>query len=357
VRGGADRHLLQVVAWAAGAGHRVTVACGRREPGVEVPNGVRVAVVRGLASATASSARLARLGPLLDGPELVHVQNVMNPVALRAAVGTGRAIVTVQDHRFFCPGPGKTLPDGRPCTMSPDGEVCRDCLPDDDYRKRMLKLMVERGEALRGARLVVLSGYMARELEVVGLPDARVIPPAMEVCPAPSEAGDFFLLGGRLVPHKAPLDALRAWELAGRPLPLQVAGEGPLEESLEGAVRLGWLDGETLRRKLARARALLFPSFWQEPFGMLAVEALACGAPVIVAESGGTRDWSTDGCIRVPQGDVEAMAEAMVRLASDPGRAVTLGKKGRRMVEERFNPTVVWPALEDLYGKVGGSGR
>jgi len=353
VRGGADRHLLQVIRWAAGVGHQVTVACGRWERGVGLPEGVDVVMVRGLASSTASRARLSGLNPLLGKAEIVHVQNVMNPVALRSAVGTGRALVTVQDHRFFCPGPGKTLPDGRPCTMAPASEVCRECLPDGPYRERMLELAADRLEALRGARLVVLSRYMARELEAAGLPGARVIPPWVEVCRDLPHEGKHFLLGGRLVYHKAPLDALRAWENAGRPLPLHVAGEGPLESRLVGAVRLGWLDPSSLRRELLRARAVLFPSFWQEPFGILGVEALACGTPVIVADTGGTREWSVAGCIRVPRGDVAAMAAAIGRLAGDPELARSLGESGRELVRERFGPAVVRPRLETAYSEAG----
>jgi len=353
VRGGADRHLLQVIHWAVAVGHQVTVACGRRERGVGLPEGVDVVNVRGLASATASRSRLAGLSPLLGAAEIVDVQNVMNPVALRAAVGTGRAIVTVQDHRFFCPGQGKTLPDGRLCTRAPASEVCRECIPDDPYRDRMLELTADRLEALRGARLVVLSRYMAQELEVAGLPGARIIPPVVEVCQEPPNEGECFLLAGRLVRHKAPLDALRAWEIAGRPLPLHVAGEGPLEERLEGAVRLGWLDPTSLRRELLRARALLFPSFWQEPFGILGVEALACGTPVIVADTGGTREWSAAGCIRVPRGDVAAMAEAVTRLAGDPELARNLGESGRELIRQRFGPAVVRSRLETAYSGAG----
>ncbi|NOZ95622.1 MAG: glycosyltransferase family 4 protein [Acidobacteria bacterium] len=350
VRGGADRHLLQLIGWVVGSGFGVTVGCGRREAGVELPGSVRVARVRGLASATSSPAGLAGLEELLAGADRVHVQNVMNPVVLRAAAATGRSIVTIQDHRFFCPGLGKTLPGGGRCGVAPEDDACRICLADDGYRRRMLGLTAARLDAIRGARIVVLSHYMAAELEAVGVSGARVIPPAVEVREGPSEAGGYFLLAGRLVRHKAPLDALRAWELAGRPLPLRVAGEGPLAGELEGAIRLGWLDGSSLEAELSGARALLFPALWQEPFGILGVEALACGTPVIVADAGGAREWSAAGCIRVPQGDVDAMAEAVGMLAGGPGHARRLGEAGREMVRQRFGWRVVEPALEELYG-------
>ena len=360
VRGGADLHLLDVIRWAAERGHRVTVACGRREAGAVPPPGVEVVTVRGLAAAVASGARLGGLDALLDRAELVHVQNVMNPVALRAAAATGRAVVTVQDHRLFCPGPGRTLPGGAPCRELPADGTCAACLADAAYRERMLALTAARLKAVRGARLVVLSRYMARELAAAGHPGAAVVPPVVEAVPERRrDAGRAFLLGGRLVRHKAPLDGVRAWELAGRPLPLRVAGEGPLAAALGGVEHLGWLDREALRRELGRARALLFPARWQEPFGILGVEALGVGTPVIVADSGGTEEWSGAGCLRVAAGDVAAMAEAVRRLAADPGLALELGEAGRRLVAERFAPAAVWPRLEAVYREVlsGSPGR
>ena len=82
----------------------------------------------------ATTSGLAGLDELTGQHDRVHVQNVMNPVALKTAVDTGRAIVTVQDHRVFCPGPGKTLPDGTRCHHSMSAEACALCLDDEAYR-------------------------------------------------------------------------------------------------------------------------------------------------------------------------------------------------------------------------------
>jgi len=347
-RGGAGAHLLQVIGWAVETGHRVTVAAGAFA--AALPPGVEHVRVRGLGVGGASEAGLGRLGPLLKTADRVHVQNVMNPVALERAATTGRAVVTVQDHRMFCPGPGRTLPDGLPCERPMSDGTCAGCLPDPAYRGRMLGLTRARLEAVRGMRVVVLSSYMARELEAVGLPGVAVVPPWVDPGPARTGAGETFLLGGRLVAHKAPLDGLRAWEEAGRPLPLEVAGDGPLAERLEGARRLGWLGGEALHSAYRRARALLFPGRWQEPFGILGLEVLASGVPVIVAASGGTAEWSGAGCLVVPPGDVTAMAGAVRELASDPGLAIRLGREGREFVLERFSRRRIEPLLERVFG-------
>jgi len=352
VRGGADLHLLQVVTAAVAAGGRVTVAYGRAADDAVVPEGSAGVRIRGLASAVASGSRLAGLDRLLHDHDLVHVQNVMNPTALAAAVATGAAVVTVQDHRVFCPATGKTLPGGRPCRTVMCEAACTECLPEPGYRRRTLELTATRRDALRGARLLVLSRYMAEELAAVGLPGAEVLPPWVEPGRHSPEAGSGFVLGGRLVSHKGTLDAWQAWRLAATDHPLRVAGSGPLGDQLEGAERLGWLTPSALRRLLRNARALLFPSRWQEPFGILAVEALAEGTPVVVADSGGTLEWSDAGCLRVPPADPAAMAAAMVRLGDDRTFATRLGDQGRSEVARRFARAPIESRLREVYGEI-----
>jgi glycosyltransferase involved in cell wall biosynthesis len=351
-RGGADHHLLQVMQATAATGARVTLVCGQIDRELELPTVDETIRVRGLATTVASSARLAGLAAPLGAAEVVHLQNVMNPVAIAAAAATGRAVVTVQDHRVFCPGRGKTLPDGTACRQSMSYDACSECLPDRDYRARTLELTSARRDALEGARLVVLSRYMASELEREGLSGAEVLPPWLEVGEERDDAGDGFLVGGRLVGHKGVRDAVDAWSRADTGLPLRVAGDGPLADDLPGTERLGWLSPGRLREELRRARALLFPSVWQEPLGILALEALSQGTPVIVSEVGGTAEWSDTGCIRVLPGDITAMAEALGRLADDPGAALDLGRQGREMVAVRYARDAIAPRLHALYGEV-----
>lgn len=354
LRGGADQHLLQVISWAAASGHRVTVAAGRIESAVPLPAGVVLERLRDLTSPPLARSSQQRLERLLEDAELVHCQNVMNSVVLAAAATTGRAVVTVQDHRVFCPGPGKTLPDGSRCRSAMSDDACSWCLPDPEYRARMLELTESRRRALDGVRLVALSRYMAEELATTGLQGAQVIPPWVEVSTAAPETGDAFLLAGRLVAHKAPLDAWQAWCRSDCGLPLRVAGAGPLEQELHGAQRLGWLAADALAGELWRSRALLFPSRWQEPFGIIGVEALASATPVVTAVTGGTADWTDAGCLRVAPGDVGGMAEAITVVARDAAAALALGRQGRAMVAERFARGPIEERLRTLYAMVAG---
>lgn len=83
---------------------------------------------------------------------------------------------------------------------------------------------------------------------------------------------------------------------AGMPLHI-CGGSAPFWESLRGGVKNhGMVDGEEKLRWLSRARALLFPVVWQEPFGLAVVEALACGTPVVATPFGALPEILTTNC-------------------------------------------------------------
>lgn len=166
-------------------------------------------------------------------------------------------------------------------------------------------------------------------------------------------AGDYLLAAGRFVAHKGLDQAIAAWRNGRRSLPLLLAGSGPtLPPPGDGVKTLGWVSQTKLRELLRRARALIFPSVWQEPFGMLGPEALAVGTPVIVMESGGTRDWSQLGCITVQRDDRTALCAAIDTLSRDPRTASELGCAGQQAIARRFSRRALWARLEQVYRRV-----
>src|SRR4029453_13611029 len=111
--------------------------------------------------------------------------------------------------------------------------------------------------------------------------------------PNPPTGPPCVLFVGRLVTGKGPLEALAAWRRSGVALPFVVAGAGPLRPSLEqqGATVVGWADRTRLGALLGRARVLVMPSRWQEPFGIVGLEALSRGVAGAAWDSGGGRAW------------------------------------------------------------------
>jgi glycosyltransferase involved in cell wall biosynthesis len=125
--------------------------------------------------------------------------------------------------------------------------------------------------------------------------DATVVHPPVDIehyRPDPTlPREDFFLLAGRLVPYKRPDLAVRAAARAN--VPLVVAGDGRARAEVERLAGprttfVGRVDDDGLRDLFRRCRALLMPGV--EDFGIVPVEAQACGAPVLAVDAGGARD-------------------------------------------------------------------
>ena len=113
----------------------------------------------------------------------------------------------------------------------------------------------------------------------------------------------------------------------------------------------GWLGAEDLAEELAQASVVVVPSLWPEPFGLVGIEALAAGRPVVASATGGIPDWLEDGVngLLVPPGDAPALARALDELLADPERQRTMGAAGRDLVARRFTPASHVEALVDAY--------
>ncbi|HXM22088.1 MAG TPA: glycosyltransferase family 4 protein [Terriglobales bacterium] len=89
-----------------------------------------------------------------------------------------------------------------------------------------------------------------------------------------------------------------------------------------------------------------------EPFGIVAIEAMAVGLPIVVPDSGGIREivGQGDGGLLYPALDHQALGQAMVRLAEDHSLRKSMGAAGRRIVKERFSVQQYLPRLYGVYG-------
>lgn len=374
-RGGADRWLLGVLARLQGR-METLLAFGHRDRSFPRSEEARIGksvhlkgLDRGGPGRPAGPGARARLDALIASfaPDWVHANDLIDPGLLDAIAATGRGILTVQDHRFFCPGRGKLDARGRIC-KEPMGEVCMGCFDDRGYADNLLALTTKRLEAVRRMHwITVLSGYMAEELQAVGVSSApiRVIPPFAdfdldEVHSVPG-AGRFHLLAGRLADHKGVRVALEAAGHLAGDVPLMVAGDGPLEEDVRCAARAnprrvrfaGWADRQGIRLLLADACTLWLPSLWAEPFGIAGLEAQAAGVPVIATDTGGVRDWLVpdETGLLVPPADPRALARAADSLATDPDRARSLGLAARTLVRRRFDAAARIEELTVLYNR------
>jgi glycosyltransferase involved in cell wall biosynthesis len=139
------------------------------------------------------------------------------------------------------------------------------------------------------------------------------------------------LFAGRIDPRKGIDTVLRAFALLDARATLQVLGRGDPahlaelvalahELGIEGRVSFGQASREDLASSYRQADVVLFASTWEEPFGLVPLEAMACGTPVVATATGGAAEYLVDGrnCLVCPAGDAAGMAGLVHLLASDP---------------------------------------
>ncbi|HEX2032349.1 MAG TPA: glycosyltransferase, partial [Actinomycetota bacterium] len=173
---------------------------------------------------------------------------------------------------------------------------------------------------------------------------------------------DFLLFIGRAHPDKGPRRAAAAARAAGLPLVMAVKIAERVEaehwerqvvpDLPEGTTILHEVPHEEKADLLSRARAVLFPIDWQEPFGLVMTEAMASGTPVIATPRGAVPEVLEDGVTGfiVPVEDYGQAAAAAVKRADeiDPWAC-------RRRVEDRFSADRMVEAYEAVFERVAAS--
>lgn len=235
-------------------------------------------------------------------------------------------------------------------------------------RSRSLRFGLRRLLASADA-VTACSRFVLDELADGGLArraDAEVIPNGVN----PGEfdrgaQGGYILAAGRLVEQKGLDTLLRAYaaacpELGGRRLVL--AGDGPERARLEGLADLLGLNGdvsflgsvgrERVAELLRGADLFAFPSRY-EAFGVVLLEAMAAGVPVVAARAGGIPEFAVDGenALLVPPDDERALAGALTRLVHDDDLARRLVAGGRAQAERHSWKTIA-TRYEEVYRRV-----
>jgi glycosyltransferase involved in cell wall biosynthesis len=204
------------------------------------------------------------------------------------------------------------------------------------------------------ARLVAISRSQAGSApDGVRVVDVVPNPIAVDRWPLVLDKQECLLWVGRMDPVKGAHRAIEAARLAGRPLvlagPVQTGQEEYFRELVEPHIDgrrvryVGELGGTALQELFANAAALLMPVRWREPFGMVMVEALACGTPVIAFPEGAAAEIVIDGENGMLVADEAEMARAVECLGSiDPQRC-------RASVAERYDISVTVAGYEHGY--------
>jgi glycosyltransferase involved in cell wall biosynthesis len=368
--GGVGAHAQASATVLADHGLHVRVLTARVEYGgrQEAQPGITVHHAPRLFDMTASGEeRLA--GALSPAPDVVHLHQIDDPVLLAAL--RERAPVVISAHaytactsgvHYFRPGHECTRAHGPACVANLALRGCAHTrhpktLPAK-YRHAGLGLA-----ALRSADLAIAySRAVDRHLAANGIAQRRIVPLFPTLAPAiGSGHADRrrVVFAGRISAPKGVDVLLRA----AREIDAEfvICGDGRRLDAMRRLTRRlrierrvafkGWLGATELAQALADASVVAIPSRWPEPFGLVGIEALAAGRPVVASFAGGVSDWLQDGVsgVGVPPGDPHALAQALERLLGDPQRQHTMGAAGRETVAARFSPERHVEALLEGY--------
>lgn len=185
---------------------------------------------------------------------------------------------------------------------------------------------------------------------------------ALPEAPPPQDAGHYLFLG-RLIPEKGIPMLLQAWDQIysklGKATPrLHIAGEGPLADKVRDHARhnpyicaLGQTSGEAKADQLTKCRAVIIPSVWWEPLGLVTYEAYDYAKPVLAARSGGLGETvhpGKTGLLHEP-GRVEGLVNDVLAMeAMTPASRAALGASGRHWLKQETDPNLWLRRFENI---------
>lgn len=394
VKGGAERYYLDVSRLLAGGGHAV-VPFAMEDPRNEPTPYARFFVHRvDYRGRLGIGARMREARNVIDNretarnvtalvaearPQIAHLHNIyhqLSPSLITALDRCGVPMVqSLHDYKIICPG----------YLLMTHGEICERCKGGRTFNAVRHKCLLDsipasvvgwveavvharRRTYEKVARFLCPSRFLLEKFAEFGVARERLVHfpyflPLEDYAPAYGES-DFFIYLGRLSREKGIATLLRALrERRGARLTCRILGEGPLEADLKrqaaewklGRVEFsGYLQGEELQRAIRGAAFTVVPSEWYENLPFSVLESFALGTPVVGARIGGIPEMVVDqetGLTFTP-GNASELAAAIDWMEAHPSEAIEMGRRARRMDEERYAPVAHLARLTALYREV-----
>ena len=304
-------------------------------------------------------------------PDVVHVHNLFPMISPSVLHACRRhlvpAVVTLHNYRLICPS-GDLFRDGSTCHDCvghvPLPAVQHGCYRDSSTATVPLAVaaMTQRNtwQTLPSA-YIFISAAQRGLFDSLDLPAERCFVKHNLVYPMDAEktTEPLVVYIGRLNEAKGVPLLMEAWDrFKPKNLRLVIAGGGPLEDEVNKWASTrptvdapGLLCRDECIALLARARAAVVPSQWQEPFGLVIAEAMSASVPSIAPAHGSFPELIQDGVdgVLFAPGDTDALARLFGEVENDPARWAVLGAQARLSYERRFVPDNNIRELEGIY--------
>jgi glycosyltransferase involved in cell wall biosynthesis len=214
---------------------------------------------------------------------------------------------------------------------------------------------------------IALSEFARHKFIEGGLPADRIIVKPNFVSSDPGAKkgpGEYALFVGRLSEEKGLGVLLTAWANLDTPIPLRIAGDGPLLQTLAGQIRANSIQGVELLGRIAPeniaalihgARFLILPSICYENFPVTVVEAFACGLPVIASRLGSLIEIIADrsnGLHFLP-GDAKDLAKTVQWAWAHPAEMQYMGHHARADYEAKYSAERNYKHILSLWNQLG----
>jgi glycosyltransferase involved in cell wall biosynthesis len=307
-------------------------------------------------------------------PEILHVHNFFPSISPAIFFAAGKynvpVVQTLHNYRLLCAN-AYLFRDGRPCEACSAAHSFLPGVIHACYRgSRAGSAIVGASTSIHAAlgtwsnridRYIALTQFAAQKLGNDRIPAEKIsIKPNF----APDRGcgqgqGGFALYAGRLSPEKGLQTILAADLLGVLPLPVHIAGDGPMLAEIERAcarpgsrlIYLGCLPRAQVVEQMKRATVLLVPSLWYEGSPMVMVEALSFGLPIIASRIGGLPEMVRDGRsgLLFEPGDPSALLQTLCTFVGDTSRIEAMREAARCQFDSHYTEQKNYEILIEIY--------
>ncbi len=309
-----------------------------------------------------------------ERPDVVHAHNtfpIVSPALYYAAASEGVPVIqTLHNYRLLCPA----------ATLFRDGAICEECVgskvPYSAVAHRCYRKSAFASAAVASMlaahwmagtwttkihTYIALTNFTREKFIEGGFPAGKIVvkPNFLARDPGIGKGnGNYALFAGRLSEEKGLRTLLNAWERLARTIALKIAGDGPLADFvrqradlLPNVEWLGDVEHARVMELMKNAAFLVVPSAWQEPFGMVIIEAAACGTPVIGSAVGSMTELIQNGVngLHFTADDVNGLVDRVQAILTRPDDLLAMRQSSRLCYERNYTAERNYALLMQIY--------